>query len=78
MLSQINVLILRNQKSPNQPMFLTIVYILAFLVTVNFALLFFSCNKTTKKEPTQKHKPVQLKKEPTTQSVPSHLSRVAS
>lgn len=30
-------------------MFLTITYILIFLVVVNFLLLFFSCNKTTKK-----------------------------
>lgn len=30
-------------------MFLTITYILTTLVVVNFLLLFFSCNKTTKK-----------------------------
>ncbi len=30
-------------------MFLTITYILALLIAVNFLLLIFSCNKTTKK-----------------------------
>ena len=35
-------------------MITTITLILSFLVAVNFLLLIFSCNKTTKKEPTLK------------------------
>ena len=35
-------------------MFLIITSILAFLITVNFLLLIFSCNKTTRKPIVQK------------------------
>ncbi len=35
-------------------MILTIILILSVLVAINFLLLFFSCNKTTKKEAIRK------------------------
>ena len=45
-------------------MFLIITSILAFLIAVNFLLLIFSCNKTTKKQTGQK-----------TEKIPVYTSR---
>ncbi len=39
-------------------MFLIITYILALLIAVNFLLLIFSCNKTTKKPVVHKTKKI--------------------
>jgi hypothetical protein len=54
-------------------MILTIVLILSFLVALNFFLLFFSCNKTTKT--IDNHKAVNLnkvKRSIATNQLPSH------
>lgn len=54
----------------------TITLILLALVGINFLLLFFSCNKTTKKESVRKPK---VLKEPTTkQSASSRLAATGS
>lgn len=53
-------------------MILTITLILAFLVAVNFFLLFFSCNKTTKKEAPERIQTIKVSKPAmTTTQLPS-------
>ncbi len=58
-------------------MILTITFILSFLVALNFALLYFSCNKTKK---TQKEirEPRVINKPITTPKLPSHLAPTGS
>ncbi|PWK19844.1 hypothetical protein LX78_01194 [Xanthomarina spongicola] len=60
-------------------MLLTITFILSFLVAINFLLLFFSCNKTTKRTGIKETKPTLIiKNNPTKQEVPTHLAPTGS
>jgi len=54
-------------------MILTITLILSFLVAVNFLLLIFSCNKTSKKVETKKQHVIRVQK-PTPTLVSNQLS----
>ncbi len=54
-------------------MILTITLILSFLVAVNFLLLIFSCNKTSKKVETKKQRVIRVQK-PTPTLVSNQLS----
>lgn len=58
-------------------MILTITLILGFLVALNFALLFLSCNKT-KKSTKVYRKPQMIKRTITTEEVPSQLAPTGS
>lgn len=59
-------------------MILTITLILAFLVAVNFLLLVFSCNKTSKKEENIKPRIIRAEKPtPKLVSSQSQLTRLA-
>ena len=60
-------------------MLLTITLILSFLVAVNFLLLFFSCNKPTRRTDTvQKQTTIIIKPETTTQQAVSQLAPTGS
>ena len=57
-------------------MIYTITIILSVLVGVNFLLLRYSCNKTTRKE--RSHKPLILKKPASTLTTESATGRLAA
>lgn len=60
-------------------MLLTITLILSFLVAVNFLLLIFSCNKTTKRVEVKETKPTLIIKTTTTsQQASSQLAPTGS
>lgn len=60
-------------------MLLTITLTLSFLVLVNFLLLIFSCNKTTKRSEIRQSKPTLIiKNNPTKQEAPSQLAPTGS
>jgi hypothetical protein len=60
-------------------MIITITLILSFLVALNFLLLIFSCNKTTKKETYDRPAINNNKKTvSTTQLVPNHFAATGS
>lgn len=60
-------------------MLLTITLILSFLVAVNFLLLFFSCNKTTRRtDSVQKQTTIIIKPETTNQQAVSQLAPTGS
>jgi hypothetical protein len=61
-------------------MLVTITLILALLVGLNFFLLFFSCNKTSKRSVTETTKVLMPKKEviKTSQSLEGHLAPTGS
>lgn len=58
-------------------MILTITLVLSFLVVINFLLLVFSCNKTTKKTTTE-NTAVILPSKPTKQLTSSQLAPTGS
>ena len=60
-------------------MIITITLILSFLVALNFLLLIFSCNKTTKRVSTERQvfKPKKVVK-PTPQLTPTQLAPTGS
>ena len=58
-------------------MILTITLIVSFLIAVNFAMLFFSCNKT-KKAKKEIRKPRIIKSAITTEEIPSQLAPTGS
>lgn len=60
-------------------MLFTITLILSFLVAVNFLLLFFSCNKTTRRTNIKQKQPkIIIKPETTTQQAVSQLAPTGS
>ena len=59
-------------------MLLTITLILSFLVCVNFVLLIFSCNKTTKRAEVKEIKPTRVINTTTTQQPSTQLAPTGS
>lgn len=59
-------------------MLLTIPIILSLLVIVNFLLLFFSCNKTTKRTEIKENKPTIVINNTTKQPVSNQLAPTGS
>ena len=59
-------------------MLLTITLILSFLVCVNFILLIFSCNKTTKRTEVKEIKPTRVINTTTNQQPSTHLAPTGS